>query len=274
MIYWLFRLYIIAVIAGGALFLLMSIHSLGLAQYEWVDAGITGENKSGDLVWTDTWSLITSGVTEYIPQLWYLDNGEVWAPSMSTGFDLEEKEREPIDGKECNWLPTILQPYDIVFDSFSTDEVFSGSLIKSWNIEQGKAMYFTPTRAKDPDLFLVVFDPCGKIWRHADVLLSDLLDTNTQNNILAPALSCDSIAISQTKQVHFLSWTESTNQIIAHEYNNLSASQAIQLLEKIQMTPDAIWTGRFGVQPSYIIYIPQYQQTDTYEGTITWTLMY
>lgn len=258
----------------------ISVLCLGLvwtisAQYDtgsdrtWIATGIDTQTWKN----LDPFESITTWEIEniYIPQ-----DTAIIQTGISDIITINEIDKEWDRWREdkCEILPTILQPYDIVFEPFCGEDVFSSNILKPWLIVQWQSEYFSFNEGSKPGLFLVVYDPCGIILWHTDILISDLDDKNTHNKYIAPALTANSIFIDQQEIIYNLSGTSPTRDISVMSYIKAQASTPLQMMQRTQLSVKWEWLWRYGIQPDYTLLIPQYQQVDNYEGTITRTLMY
>lgn len=236
--------------------------------------------------WTDNHTTDPLIPLEHIPVATYMPHPSSWETSTESvlAFDSDSSKESDVakdwwDGgtntepSRCNQRPTVLQPYDIIFEPFCAEEVFESSITKPGVIEQGDSEYFKSEIEENNGLFLVVFDPCGTTTRHADIMFSPLIDTNQHNAHTANELPPKSVMINLKGQIYFLSGTHPTDDIISTNYYQHTLETPLQLIERTQAN-DWSWTWWFGVQPEYSLLIPQYQQLDSYQGTLTRTLIY
>lgn len=168
--------------------------------------------------------------------------------------------------EECFLPPSVEAAYSISFGSFNSDDVFDGQAYKDGSI--------VPNGGGDgpSNNHLVVLDRCGTTSRHADILASDMNDLNEYNTTSAPSISATNLELRNDGTVYFLNWTPENSEVTSSTYSSFTMfGTALQLMQRTAGENPVWWV--YGVQPDYRLIIPQFQQPDEYEGTITWTVI-
>ena len=173
----------------------------------------------------------------------------------------------------CDFSVTVEQVYDINFWEFNSDDVFDGDHINAWTIDGTHAISHVSNFPSNSlaGLYLVVEDQCGDTSRHADIIVSNLVDQDVFNTTSWADIPAENIKLSTDGQVYFLDTTVNNNEVSASSYIDASFDQAIQLIERNLWSDTSWWL--YGVAPSFELTIPQHQQPDIYKWTITWTVI-
>lgn len=170
-------------------------------------------------------------------------------------------------GWEACFLPASVEAaYSLDFGSFSSDDVFDWIAYRDGSI--------VPNGGWDgpSNSHLVVIDRCGSTSRHADLLASDMVDDDQYNATTAPNIHASNLELTNDGTVYFLNWSPENWEVTSTTYWDYTMfNNALQLLQRTAWENPVWWV--YGVQPDYRLTIPQFQQPDIYEGTITWTVI-
>lgn len=202
--------------------------------------------------------------------IWLLASGVV---TQST-FAQAAIWKTTLNVKDCSIAASVENAYDIDFGGFNANDVFTGSITNTGTITSGNATLHTSNvpSVPTPGYYLVVMDKCATSNRHADILASSMVDQNTANNITGTAIPAANLKLQNSGVVYFLDTTPFNSEISANAINtDTSFSTALQLIQRNAGTNPVGW--KYWVKPSYKLIIPQFQQMDTYKGTITWTVI-
>lgn len=222
----------------------------------------TGSN-SGDSIPQDG--------SEYDPGVIY-----VYEPKSTRNSDDGGWSQSALRVADCNTAPTPMTPYDIDFWQYTSDQVFSTWKIVTGMVISGNAQAYTSAipLITGLDYYLAVEDLCGDNEWHADLLASNLswLKIYTTNDY---QIAASRIKMSYGSLVYFLEDTPMHSQIGSRTFTGVTLNTAKQLLtykyRPNQWDEKQVWL--YGVKPSYILHIPQYQWMDVYQWTITWTVI-
>lgn len=180
-----------------------------------------------------------------------------------------------LNSKGCGVATSVEEAYDIDFGTFNGSDVFTWTKTNNGFITSGAATSHTSNvpSITTTGYYLVVVDRCATSSWHADLLASSMSDQNTTNTVTATAIPANNLKLQANGIAYFLDTSPSNSEVSANSVGTDTSfgSSPLQLLQRTAWTNPVWW--RYGVSPSYKLIIPQYQQMDTYKGTITRTVL-